>query len=211
MIIKELIDLGKATTRSLKKLECSDEPDGDEIEFLRHKLSALRELQNYAFSGDWTREASRKKFAVFVKSKFDYELTAKRFNTTRASLNVFVARQDKRLERIIGDAISLIEQDRIDEGLNSFYVLSGIISSNEFKYKISELLPEPEYKEGILVSDCAEEVMVLRSLMRSGIREQLKAVDPDRLSYLMYLLNADKEELSNQRKELAALLRANDD
>lgn len=210
MIIKELIDLGKATTRELKKLECSDEPDRDEIEFIRHKLSALRELQDYVLSGEWTREASRKKFAAFIKSKFDYELIAVRFNTTRASLDVFVARQDKRLERIIGEAISLIEQDRIDEGLKSFYFQSGVFSINEFDYKPLDMLPNAPQKDSFMVSECSDEVRVLRSLMKSELQNRLDSVDSGKLSYLVFLLNTKEEAFLTQRAELIDNLRKKD-
>lgn len=161
-------------------------------------------------SGEWTRESSRKKFAALVKSKFDYELTAKRFNTTRASLNVFVARQDKRLERIIGEALSLIEQDRIDEGLKSFYFQSGVFSLNEFDYKPLDMLPDTPQKDSFMVSDCTEEVRILRSLMKSELQSRLNSVDSGKLSYLVFLLNTKEEAFLMQRAELVDKLRKKD-
>lgn len=101
MIIKDLKDCGKETQHRLRELEAAGVSDTAEIDFQRRKLTTLRELQRYVQFGEWTRKASREKyFAPFI-SKFDYKLIAERFSTTRDSLDVFAARQNKRLERTI--------------------------------------------------------------------------------------------------------------
>lgn len=210
MIIKDLINCGKATTNRLRELEAVGVSDTAELEHLRRKLAALRELQNYVYNGDWTRKASREKYIALVKSKFDYELTAKRFNTTRASLDVFAARQNKRLERAIGEALRLIEQDRIEEGLDRIYAQTGEFSAGEFDYRVSELLPKASQKDSFLVSDCAEEVNILRSLMKSNIQKCLNGADYDKLSYLVFLLNTEEDAFRQQRAELIGKLRRKD-
>lgn len=210
MIIKDLMNCGKETQRRLKELEAAGVSDTAEIVFLRCKLAALRELQNYVYNGDWTRKASREKYIAFVKSKFDYELTAKRFNTTRKCLHVFATRQDKRLERTIGEALRLIEQDRIEEGLDCFYAQTGEFSEGEFDYRVSELLPKTLQKDSFLVSDCGEEITILRSLMKSNVQKRLNGADLDKLSYLVFLLNTKEEAFRKQRTELIGELRKKD-
>lgn len=51
--------------------------------------NAYKELNDYIINGDWTRKESRNKFVAWIKSKYDYELKSKRFNTRRDSLDVF--------------------------------------------------------------------------------------------------------------------------
>lgn len=210
MIVKDLMNCGIETQHRLKELGAAGVFDTAELDFLRRKAAALSELQRYVQFGGWTRKASREKyFALFIR-KFDYKLIAERFNTTRESLDVFAARQNKRLERTIGGALRLIEQDRIDEGLDCFYVQTGEFSAAEFDYRVSELLPKALQKDSFLVSDCAEEVNILRSLMKSEVKKRLNGADCNKLSYLVFLLNTKDEEFRKQRAELIGELRKKD-
>ena len=210
MIIKDLKDCGKETQRRLKELEAAGVSDTAEMDFLRRKAAALCELQRYVQFGDWTREASREKYFALFISKFDYKLTAERFDTTRESLDVFAARQNKRLERTIREALRLIRQDMIEEGLDSFYAATGEFSEGEFNYRVSEMLPKTLQKDSFLVSDCTEEVGILRSLMMSEVKKRLNGADLDKLSYLMFLLNTKEEAFRKQRTELIGKLRKKD-
>ena len=207
MIIKDLKDCGKETQRRLREFEAAGVSDTAEIDFLRRKAAALRELQRYVQFGDWTRKASREKYLALFSSKFDYELTAGRFNTTRECLHVFAARQDKRLERTIGGALQLIKQDRLEEGLDCFYATTGEFSAAEFDYRVSDMLPKTSQKDSFSVSDCAEEINILRSLMKSNVQKRLNGADLDKLSYLVFLLNTKEEAFRKQRTELIGELR----
>lgn len=210
MIIQDLKKCGAETQNRIRELESLSVPDSAELDFLRRKMAALRELQSYVFNGDWTRKASREKYIALVKSKFDYKLTAERFNTTRESLDVFAARQNGRLERAIGGALRLIEQNRIEEGLDRFYAQTGEFLVGEFDYRVLELLPEMSQKDSFLVSDCGEEVEILRSLMESNMQKRLNSADCDKLSYLVFLLNTKEEAFRQQRAELICKLRKKD-
>lgn len=66
------------------------------------------------------------------------------------------------------------------------------------------------HKDSILVSDCAEEVKILRSLMKSTVRKRLNGADYDKLAYLMFLLNTKEEAFWRQRAELIGELRKKD-
>ena len=184
--------------------------NGIKTENDKSKLSALRQLWSYVRKGNWTRAASREKYLALVKSEFDYKLIAERFNTTRESLDVFATRQNKRLERTIGGALRMIEQDRIEEGLDCFYAVTGEFSEGEFDYRVSELLPKTSQKDSFLVSDCTEEVGILRSLMKSEVKKRLSGADLDKLSYLVFLLNTKEEAFRQQRAELVGTLRKKD-
>ena len=197
----------KETKHRLRELEQSGAPDPAEHDLLKRKISALKEIKEYIVSGDWTRKASREKFVALVKSKFDYKLIAKRFHTTEASLNVFASRQDKRLHDVMGDALSLIYTDRIEEGLSSFYIKAGIISAKEFDYRVSELLPRGENKDKFLIIECGEEVEILRFLMRCRMQEWLGSGKyRTKLAYLMFLLCTDETEYQQQKRELVCRL-----
>lgn len=184
--------------------------NGIKTENDKSKLSALRQLWSYVRKGNWTRAASREKYLALVKSEFDYQLIAERFNTTRECLHVFATRQNKRLERTIGGALRLIEQDRIEEGLDCFYAATGEFSEGEFDYRVSELLPKTSQKDSFLVSDCTEEVSILRSLMKSNVRKRFNGTDCNKLSYLVFLLNTKEEAFRKQRTELIGELRKKD-
>ncbi len=210
MIIQELKDCGRETQRKLKELESAGVFDTAEVDLLRRKLSALREVQHYVFSGSWTRKTSREKYLALFKSKFDYKLIAERFNTTRESLDVFAARQNRRLERVIGEALRLIEQNRIEDGLDCFYAATGEFAAREFDYRASELLPNLPQDNSFLVSDCTEEVAVLRSMMKSDVRRRLDSVNIGKLSYLVFLLNTDNGVFLKQKAELLRRLQNRD-
>lgn len=210
MIIKDLKDCGKETQHRLRELEASSISDTAEIDFLRRKAAALRELQRYVQFGDWTCKASREKYLALFSSKFDYKLIAERFSTTRESLDVFAARQNKRLERTIGEALRLIEQDRIEKGLDCFYAQTGEFSAGEYDYRVSELLPKMSQKDSFLASECGEEITILRSLMKSNVQKWLNGADCGKLSYLVFLLNTKEEAFRKQRTELIGELRKKD-
>lgn len=210
MIINDLKKIGKATQNRLRELESASSPDCAEAELLRRKMAALRELQSYVFNGDWTCKASREKYTELIKSKFDYKLTASRFNTTVESPTVFAARQNKRLERTIGEALRLIAENRIEDGLDCFYAQIGEFSAREFDYRVSELLPKMSQKDSFLVSDCADEIEILRSMMKSNVRKRISGADLGKLSYLVFLLNTEEEVFRQQRAELIGKLRQKD-
>lgn len=210
MVIQDLKDCGKETQHRLRELEATGVSDTAKIDFLRRKAAALRELQRYVQFGNWTRKASREKYLALFGSKFDYKLIAERFNTTRESLDVFAARQNKRLERTIGGALQLIEQDRIEDGLDCFYAATGEFSEGEFDYRVSEMLLQTSQKDSFLVSECGEEVNILRSLMKSNVQKWLNGADLDKLSYLVFLLNTKEEAFRKQRTELIGELRKKD-
>ncbi len=210
MIIQDLKSCGNITQKRLKELTSTGIFDTAELELLRRKIAALHELQHYVQYGDWTRKTSREKYLALFISKFDYKLIAERYNTTRESLDVFAARQNKRLKGTIGEALRLIEQNRVEEGLDCFYAKTGEFSIGELDYKVLELLPEKSQKDSFLVSDCAEEVKILRSLMRSNIQKRLNGADRDKLSYLVFLLNTEEEVFWKQKEELIGELRKKD-
>lgn len=151
-----------------------------------------------------------REYIALVRSKFDYKMIAERFNTTRESLDVFAARQNKRLKRAIGGALRQIEQNRLEEGLDRFYAQTGEFSATEIDYRVSELLPEMSQKNSFLLSDCGEEVEILRSLMKSNMQKRLNGADCDKLSYPVFLLNTEEEAFRQQRAELIGKLRKKD-
>ena len=202
MIVKRLIECGKQTKHKLQELEQAQKKDSSEYAALSRKMAVLSEIQEYLFHGDWTRESSREKYIALVRSKWDYKLIAERYQTTRESLDVFASRQDKRLQCTIGGALDLIEIGYIEEGLARFYADSGTLSKQEFTYSMRDLLPKAEKKDSFTVSDCPDEVEVLRSIRRSNINEWLNHADRDKLAYLMFLLETDDPAYRQQKREL---------
>ena len=206
MIIKDLISCGKLTVARMRELQRLDETDSEEYTVLMRRKNALNVLQKYVTGGSWTRSSSREKYIALVTSGFDYKLTAEKFNTTRESLDVFASRQDKRLRERIGEALSLIADDETEEGLICFYASTGVLSERELDYNISALLPKGEKKNSLLVSDCAEEVKILRSVMVTVVRKRLGYADSDKLAHLMFLLSTEDEAYSQQKHQLISEL-----
>ena len=204
MIVKRLIECGKQTKRRIKELEQVQEKDSSEYAALSRKMAVLSEIQEYLFHGDWTRQSSKEKYIALVSSKWDYKLIAERYQTTRESLDVFATRQDKRLQRVIGGALDLIEIGYIEEGLARFYADSGTLSKQEFTYSMRELLPVAQKKDSFSVADCPEEVEVLRSICRSNVQKWLSDADFDKLAYLMFLLETKDPVYQKQKRELIA-------
>ena len=204
MIGRRFIECGKRTKQRLKELEQAQEKDSVEYATLCRKMAVLSEIQEYLYHGDWTRQSSREKYIALIRSKWDYKLIAERYDTDRASLDVFASRQDKRLQRAIGGALDLIEAGYIEEGLARFYADSGTLSVKEFTYSIGDLLPKAEKKDSFSVADCPEEVEVLRSIRRSNAQEWLSDADSDKLAYLMFLLETKDPAYQQQRRALIA-------
>ena len=202
MIVKRLIECGKQTKHKLQELEQAQKKDSSEYAALSRKMAVLSEIQEYLFHGDWTRESSREKYIALVRSKWDYKLIAERYQTTRESLDVFASRQDKRLQCTIGGALDLIEIGYIEEGLARFYADSGTLSKQGFTYSMRDLLPPAEKKDSFTVSDCYDEMKILRSIRRSNINEWLNHADRDKLAYLMFLLETDDPAYRQQKREL---------
>lgn len=209
MVIKDFMDELRNTILTIKNSECSENSDNDEMDFQRRKLAALKEIRQYIKCGDWTRTASREKFMALVQSDFDYNLIEKRYKTSRACLDVFVHRQNDRLERIIGGALTLISLNRIDEGMFSFYANAGVISARDFGYKVEELLPVGVKSDSLLVYDCGSEVNILRSLMKSNVQKLLDSADSEKLAYLVFLLKTKDKVYLQQKAELIGKLRQN--
>ncbi|MBP1534373.1 MAG: hypothetical protein IK999_09640 [Ruminococcus sp.] len=204
MIIKKFIECGKQTKQKLKELEQTQKKDSPEYRFLSRKMAVLIDIHEYIYHGNWTRESSREKYIALIRSKWDYNLIAARYDTSRASLDVFVSRQEKRLKRTIGSALVLIEIGYIEEGLARFYADSGTLSKQEFTYSMRDLLPAAENKDSFTVSDCPDEVDILRSIRRSNVQEWLSDTDFDKLAYLMFLLETDDPAYQQQKRELVA-------
>lgn len=204
MIVKRLIECGKQTKHKLQELEQAQKKDSSDYVMLSRKMAVLSEIQEFLFHGDWTRKSSHEKYIALVRSKWDYKLIAERYQTTRESLDVFASRQDKRLQRVIGGALDLIEIGYIEEGLARFYADSGTLSKQEFTYSMRELLPAAENKDSFTVSDCPDEVEILRSVRRSNVKEWLSDADFDKLAYLMFLLETDDPAYQQQKRELVA-------
>lgn len=206
MIIKDLISCGKLTVARLRELQRLDETDSEEYSVLQRRKNALDILQKYVTGGSWTRSSSREKYIALVKSGFDYKLTAEKFSTTRESLDVFASRQDKRLRERIGAALELIANDETEEGLICFYASAGVLSERELDYNVSALLPKGEKKDSVLVSDCSEEIKILRSIMATVVRKRLGCADSDKLAHLMFLLSTEDEAYQSQKQQLISEL-----
>lgn len=204
MVVKRFIECSKQTKQRLKELEQAQKKDSPEYEFLSRKKAVLREIQDYLNYGDWTRQSSREKYIALIRSKWDYKLIAKRYDTDRACLDVFASRQDKRLQRAIGGALDLIDVGYIEEGLARFYADTGTMSVKEFTYSMSDLLPAAQKKDSFSVADCSEEVEVLRSIRRSNVQEWLNGADCDKLAYLIFLLETKEPVYQQQKRELVA-------
>lgn len=204
MIIKKFIECGKQTKQKLKELEQTQKKDSPEYRFLSRKMAVLIDIHEYIYHGNWTRESSREKYIALIRSKWDYNLIAARYDTSRASLDVFVSRQEKRLKRTIGGALDLIEIGYIEEGLARFYADSGTMSKQEFTYSMRDILPVAQKKDSFSVADCAEEVEILCALRRRSIQKRLNRADYDKFAYLMFLLETKDTVYQQQKRELIA-------
>ena len=170
---------------------------------IREKTILIKEIVLYIYNGDWTRVSSRDKFKMWIKNDFDYALVCKAYNTTRASLDVFIHRQDKRLENYIGEAFELIKQNRLREARTSFYTRAQYITAdNQFGYRLLALLPAASLEQQFQLVDCRDEINLLHSLMKHSIEDGINSVSKEKLSYLMGLLSTDSKELLTQKKRL---------
>ncbi len=167
------------------------------------KIVLIREMIRYIYHGEWTRAASRDKYKTWLKNDFDYEMICKLYNTTRASLDVFIHRQNRRLEGYIGEAFELIKIDRVQEARVSFYTRTHFLTAdNQFGYRLLSLLPSASLEQRFQLADCRDEITLLHSLMKDRIADRINKTNKEKLSYLIGLLGADNRELLTQKKLL---------
>ena len=122
------------------------------------KAVLIKEMIRFIYQGSWTRTASRDKYKAWLKNNFDYEIVCKLYNTTRASLDVFIHRQSRRLEGYIGEAFELIKIDRVQEARVSFYTRTHFLTANnQFGYRLLELLPSASLERQFKIADCRDE------------------------------------------------------
>ena len=170
---------------------------------IREKTILIKEIVLYIYNGNWTRVSSRDKFKMWIKNDFDYEIVCKAYNTKRASLDVFIHRQNKRLESYIGEAFELIKQNRLREARTSFYTRAQYITAdNQFGYRLLALLPAASLEQQFQLVDCRDEINLLHSLMKHSIEDGINSVSKEKLSYLMGLLSTDSKELLTHKKRL---------
>lgn len=167
------------------------------------KTVLIKEMVRYIYNGDWTRTASREKYRTWIKNNFDYEMICKLYNTTRASLEVFIHRQNRRLESYIGEAFELIKIDRVQEARVSFYTRTHFLSANNlFGVNLLSMLPNASLERQFQLADCQDEITLLGSLMRDSIANCINKVNKEKLSYLIGLLSYEDKDLLIQKKLL---------
>ena len=145
---------------------------------LQEKMRLIIEMIRYIRHGEWTRKSSREKFNAWIKSGFDTDVICKCYNTTRASLDVFIHRQNRRLESYLSEAFELIKIDRLQEARVSFYARTHCVQAdNLFGYRLIELLPKASLEQWFQLDECREEILLLRRLMKNNLGNRIKSLD----------------------------------
>ena len=94
--------------------------------------------------------------------------------------------------------------------MDCFYAATGEFSDRELEYRVSDLLPKTLKKDSFLISECLEEVEILRSLLRTNVCKRLNGADSGKLGYLVFLLQSEDNTFREQRIELIRKLRKKD-
>ena len=204
MLIKEIYNTAIVIQ---KRLQGSDYMSEDEGLRLREQFYALKAMLSYIWKGDWACENTRKKLLLYMKSEFDVKLVCESFNTSPECFYVFLNRQERRLQKIMGESYNLIYSGRIAEGLRAFNIATCSINiRDEIYYNTRELLPTPKCVDGITVSDCKAELDILSSLTKTSQKNFFADYDAEKLSHLLFLLTTKDRAYQGQRKQLIAAL-----
>ena len=177
----------------------------EELALLDEEMAALKEISNFIKEGKWLKKSTAVDRLLYTL-RHGVPKAAEYFGCTKENLRSTLTNYSKKLEGIIGsDTIDIILNGNPQGGLMQFYFGSNIFSVDKILMNAaSEYMPAPKYNPDFRVSDCINEIKLLRICSDAYMKSVLERINMDKLSYILYVLteNNSDEDISVLRQEL---------
>jgi hypothetical protein len=162
------------------------------------KLDILMEIVQYVKKMDYIKSQSvKEKFAIFLRSKYNYETTGAKFNKKRNTIEVMVMRVSNQLESLVGkETIEMILDGKVSEAMKIFR--TGTVNEPSLSYFLPDILkflPEPKFEMFYSLEECKAELNILGLLTRHGSKQFLENYDQRKLAHILYILSLNPKRL----------------
>ena len=178
------------------------------------KLEFLKGIVAYINSYEWlTRSDVVAKVKAVLASNYDYDMVAKAFKTTKASLKVTMSNASKSIQEKIGaNTIQLVLDDDLVTAELQYKFGVGLVSSDDilidgvrdlFKNSIDT---KNEKVNIVSLLDCNKELGFLVNYSKAKLLSDLSKVDINKMLYIFELLESTSNKHSDEKKYLFSLI-----
>lgn len=190
----------------LSELRSAQQTDCDEYKQLTDVEYYIKQIADYIKNGSWARPATRAKYLYWIKCNYDYALTAKAYRTDPKCIRVLVSRSEARLRGLLERPYNMIISGEACEGWIDFCISTGSVDY----YKLYCLPAKTAFPEMADLNschyypldDCKQEINFLASHNIYAIQRKVKALDNNKLAYLIALADSDDPALHKERCRL---------
>lgn len=166
------------------------------------KLELLMRMVAYVNSYVWLSHGkTREKLGYFLRNKYDYRETAKKFEVSVKSLHVSVSYAANRLKKRIGGALALLRSGDIAEADREFALGTGALDTNLFISPIHDRFA-PVKNAGVDLADCENELGFLARFTQYHFGIVLDSLDRQKLEHLLYILSQNDRSYMSERSIL---------
>ena len=171
---------------------------------VKARLNALSEVWHYVKSGVWSSDEDNAHRVLTLLLKSRAEAMEELEITNFSHANTILWRANKNFEKMFGTSlISDILAGNIDDAMTRFRIESHtLLSDDAFLAEVHTRLPEGDASVPYLLSDCLNEVKFLAFYSKAYLDKRLGALDSQKLSYVMHLLNTYSSTLAPEQAAL---------
>lgn len=212
MFIKHFLEFRKQVIARLNQLRLAKQTNTQEYGQLTLVLTRINQMRDYIISGDWARKTVRDKFVFWVRSDFNYTLTATKYKTNENSLRVTISRADAVLSKIMRKPLEQIANGNVNDGWVEYnFNINKMDLYELFGRPVLMTTPKPSDLEMCFsLDDCKAEIRFLRAHNSYEIRKEMEALDQQKLAYLLALGGVnDPAYLEERKKLIKSVLRLN--
>lgn len=204
MFMKSFFTFRQRVISKLSELEAQNLCNTNEYTQLKIMLTRLNQMLSFVFKGNWARKTTREKYRFWLEHGYNYALTARQYKTSDKCARVLVTRADTVLEKIIHRPLCLFSQGNVQDGWIEFcFNIHRLDVQELYGRPVCMIMPQPsDLNYCYSLQDCKPEIKFLRSYSSYEIRAQLKALDKQKLSYLLALVSCSDPEFLDERKQV---------
>lgn len=208
LFVKNFLEYRNWVIARIKTLKEEKQINTQEYAQLVLAITRINQMRDYIVSGDWARKTVRDKFVFWVRSGYNYALTAVKYKTSENSLRVLVSRADAALSKILSKPLEQIQNGYINDGWVEFCFNVNRLDLNElFGRPVLLTVPRPaDLEHCYALDDCKDEVRFLRSHNSYELRREMEKLDSQKLAYLLALGAVNDPAFLEERKRFIKMI-----
>lgn len=181
----------------------------DRTRLLVKQKSALREVVSYIKRGTWTRSSKSVKKLLYIL-RYGYDSAVVTYECSNNSLYVFMNRQESLIKKAIGsDTLDLIMSGDVERGMEQYSYMTGKINIEaELLPTVIDYLPEGTPNDNYSLSDCENEITLLKRYCRLTLFRLTNNIDRDKMAYITWLIDNKDNSTLDQRIQLYNFLQS---